>query len=292
MKNQSLSLGLAILALGSISFAQATKPQGKPTPKPTATEAVDQQVHVYKLAHIVGLELSNDAKKSVGEINDVVIDASTGKLVYAVVGQGGALGVGEKQHLVPWESLRFMRKDSASTECVASTTLSADQIASSPEYKKGEPIAGAVGSRTNPTTDKGTVAEPANARLVSADELTGTKLQASDKSEYGEIEDVVIAPEQGCVAYTVLASGGVLGLGEKRIAMPWKATEVSRDPNDKQALVARTVATKAQLEKAPEFVSNDWNKMASREWMTDLCAYYSAEPFWNHARAASAPKAP
>lgn len=290
MKTSLLHIGLAALAIGSLAAAQNPTPPSKPAQKPAAPEATDQPVQVYRLSHVIGLELKNDTDKSVGEIQDLVINCADGRIAYAVVSTGGTLGVGDKDHLVPWESVRCSRKDSTSTDCTARTTMTADQISKAPEFKKDEI------SKLTPPADRATGgdtgARTGAACLISANELKGADVRAADKSEYGEIEDVILAPEQGCVAYTVLASGGVLGMGEKKIALPWKTTEISRNPSDSKELVVRTPATKAQLEKAPEFVANDWNKMSSRTWMTDLYTYHSADPFWSHARPASAPKLP
>ncbi|MCE9593784.1 MAG: PRC-barrel domain-containing protein [Planctomycetes bacterium] len=288
MKSTSFHLGLAVLSLGSIAVAQTPNNQGKPQPKPATAQSAEQAFHVYKLSHIVGLNLKNDADKTVGEVEDVLINCADGRLVYAVVSTGGVAGVGEKDHLVPWESVRCTRKDATSTDCVGHTALTEEQISKAPVYKKGEPIDTLALDRA--------ASVPGAARsstcLISANELKGANVRSADKSEFGEIDDVVFAPEEGCVAYTVLASGGVLGMVEKKIALPWKTTEISRDAKDPKEIVVRTTATKAQLEKAPEFVANDWNRMSSRAWIGEVCTYYSADPFWTHARSASAPKEP
>ena len=54
--------------------------------------------------------LSGDAIKnpqgdSLGDLKDIMIDTSTGKVAYAVLSFGGVLGMGDKLFAVPWESL-------------------------------------------------------------------------------------------------------------------------------------------------------------------------------------------
>jgi|SRR5664279_2545308 len=39
----------------------------------------------------------------------------------------------------------------------------------------------------------------------------------------GLIEDVLLDPKTGCVRYAVIALGGFLGLGRKRLAVSWTA---------------------------------------------------------------------
>jgi sporulation protein YlmC with PRC-barrel domain len=48
----------------------------------------------------------NDGSK-VGHIDHVMIDKKSGKVAYAVMHFGGFLGLGEEQHPVPWESLKY-----------------------------------------------------------------------------------------------------------------------------------------------------------------------------------------
>jgi len=39
----------------------------------------------------------------------------------------------------------------------------------------------------------------------------------------GEIDEIIIDARTGCVRYIVLTSGGFLGIGRKRFAVPWRA---------------------------------------------------------------------
>lgn len=39
----------------------------------------------------------------------------------------------------------------------------------------------------------------------------------------GEVEEMILDIRTGCVRYVVLASGGFLGIGRKRVAVPWSA---------------------------------------------------------------------
>jgi hypothetical protein len=45
----------------------------------------------------------------------------------------------------------------------------------------------------------------------------------------GEIEEILIDGRTGCVRYAVLALGGFLGIGRKRIAVPWSALTPDAD---------------------------------------------------------------
>ena len=45
----------------------------------------------------------------------------------------------------------------------------------------------------------------------------------------GQIEDILIDARSGCVRYAVLALGGFLGIGRKRVAVPWSALTPDAD---------------------------------------------------------------
>ena len=64
----------------------------------------------------------------------------------------------------------------------------------------------------------------AAATYIQSSKLVGTKVKSSQGEEIGVIKDVVLDRNTGCVAYTVLSTGGggtrVAG-GGKIVAVPW-----------------------------------------------------------------------
>ena len=61
-----------------------------------------------RASQLIGQDLKNSKGESVGEINDLVIDAS-GKVRYAAVKYGGVLGVGSKLFAVPFAAFHVQR---------------------------------------------------------------------------------------------------------------------------------------------------------------------------------------
>ncbi len=85
-----------------------------------ATSVFAQDAQVSKLdtkttganiraSQLIGMNIQNDQAKSVGEVNDVVIDTSTGQIRYAAVTYGGFLGVGNKMFAVPFGAFKFQQ---------------------------------------------------------------------------------------------------------------------------------------------------------------------------------------
>lgn len=59
-----------------------------------------------RASQVIGMNIYNQSEKSVGEIQDIVMDADSGKVRYAAVTYGGFLGLGDKMFAVPWEAFR------------------------------------------------------------------------------------------------------------------------------------------------------------------------------------------
>ena len=49
--------------------------------------------------------VKNHQGEDLGNLKDLMIDTTEGKIAYAVLGFGGVLGMGEKLFAVPWEAL-------------------------------------------------------------------------------------------------------------------------------------------------------------------------------------------
>lgn len=58
-------------------------------------------------SRVLGTEVYNNDGKHIGTIEDVVLDKLSNDIMFAVIGFGGFLGMGEKFHAVPWSSLDY-----------------------------------------------------------------------------------------------------------------------------------------------------------------------------------------
>src|SRR5688572_18473210 len=56
---------------------------------------------------VIGTPVKNTAGERIGEIEDVVLDKTSDRIMFAIVGLGGFLGIGEKYHPLPWSALHF-----------------------------------------------------------------------------------------------------------------------------------------------------------------------------------------
>jgi len=77
--------------------------------------ARDELGHLILSSRVEGTEVYNPQGEHLGTIEQVMIDALTGQVAYAVMSQvadavmsfGGFIGIGEKYHPLPWQVLDY-----------------------------------------------------------------------------------------------------------------------------------------------------------------------------------------
>jgi sporulation protein YlmC with PRC-barrel domain len=56
---------------------------------------------------VIGTNVKDTSGNKIGTVEDIVLDKQTNRIMFAVVGFGGFLGMGEKYHPIPWASLDY-----------------------------------------------------------------------------------------------------------------------------------------------------------------------------------------
>lgn len=112
-------------------------------------------------------------------------------------------------------------------------------------------------------------------RVLSASTMIGDKVINAKGENLGDIKELMIDLESGRVAYAVLSFGGVLGMGDKLFAIPFKALSLRPDHDNFMLDV-----DKDRLKNAPGFDKNNWPSTADRKWGTEIHSYYGQKPYW------------
>jgi hypothetical protein len=183
--------------------------------------------------------------------------------LYAVLGYSGVAGVGETYTAMPIDLLG-VRQDSgkwAANLDVTSEDLKKAPAIKSENYREltdpqwiarvDQFVRTHAESLHHP--DRTRASERREERIVQrvllATKIKGASLQNAQDQNLGKVEDLLLDRTHQ-VAFVIIGRGGLLGIGENYVPVPWE--KLSLGANRETAAVTVTIdATKAQLEMAP-----------------------------------------
>jgi len=93
--------------------------------------------------------------------------------------------------------------------------------------------------------------------------------------DLGQVQNFMVDPDTGRVAFIVVAFGGVLGLTDKWIAIPMEVLDWDYDARHFIMDVPRST-----LERAPGLDKNKWPEEFNLDWMESVYACFGCEPYW------------
>ncbi|MGH8490115.1 MAG: PRC-barrel domain-containing protein [Gammaproteobacteria bacterium] len=99
--------------------------------------------------------------------------------------------------------------------------------------------------------------------------VIGMNVTNSQGEGLGKIHDLVLNFDDGDIAYVVISSGGLLGVGDTLHAVPWKALSLNSQADGFILNIDQTA-----WKNAPSFKDNDWPEVADRDWNKQLESYY------------------
>lgn len=108
-----------------------------------------------------------------------------------------------------------------------------------------------------------------------ASKIIGTTVKNANGDKLGDIKELVVNPESGQVVYAVVSYGGVLGLGDKLFAVPWKALLWTQDKEHYILNIDKTT-----LKNAPGFDKTHWPDSASKwdQQREEIDQFYHINP--------------
>ncbi|MEJ2033464.1 MAG: PRC-barrel domain-containing protein [Deltaproteobacteria bacterium] len=107
-------------------------------------------------------------------------------------------------------------------------------------------------------------------QVKSTNKLIGRAVMGHQGQEIGNISDIMIDTQTGQVAYALVSSGGVLGMGENQYIVPWNALHI--DPQTNQLALDMS---KDQLKDAPK-----GQTVATRKQAEKIFQFYGVAPYW------------
>jgi sporulation protein YlmC with PRC-barrel domain len=117
--------------------------------------------------------------------------------------------------------------------------------------------------------------------LIKGKNIVGAKVVNKANENLGKIDDLLVDTRNGYTVYGIISEGGVLGIGDKLIAVPWTAFDVLPTSDGDATVVLDT--TKEQLKAAPNFDKKEWPLIGERKWMARTHDYFKTEPSYRES---------
>jgi sporulation protein YlmC with PRC-barrel domain len=91
---------------------------------------------------------------------------------------------------------------------------------------------------------------------IDSKQIIGMRVYDADGKKLGAVDEVILNPKDGKITHAVVGIGGMAGVGEQKVVVPWADLKIARDnAKDKKHMVA--TIDRAMLDKAPRFVARD-----------------------------------
>lgn len=142
MKKLLATVAAVTFAAPLVVSAQTTRPADRPADKPARATSKDTKdtrpawkndAGLHESRTLVGMRVKSEAGKDLGEIDNLLIDPSSGKISHVVIGYGGLAGVGEKKVVVPWSDIKMgAHQDGKKTH----VTIDQAKLDSAPRWEK------------------------------------------------------------------------------------------------------------------------------------------------------------
>jgi len=111
---------------------------------------------------------------------------------------------------------------------------------------------------------------------VQTSKIVGMKVKDSSGQEIGTVKDVVLDRNSGCMAYTVLTTGGTstrVSGGGKTVAVPWTVYTATSDPSVMTVRVERD-----RIYNAPAFDYARIDEYSTPAYINNVYSYYGVQP--------------
>jgi len=249
---------LAALAAGMVLAASLA---GQARAQQTTTEHGDraQLDEIRKVSALRKADILNRANEKIASVSDLIL-TQDGKVQYAVLSVGGVVGIGAKYTAIPWEKLdiRHVNNKWAVNLPLTKEALEHAPLIESDNYREltnaqwvsrmREYFATQLGPGAAKEGDRKATSPEATTTMYRASKILGAALRNAQSENLGSVEDLLL-DRNSKVAFAIVGHGGVLGIGESYIPVPW--SKLSFTDREDTGLVATINSNKEQLEKAP-----------------------------------------
>lgn len=282
----------AAIALGATTLsAQQSKIQD-------ARKPGDLDV-IRKVSTLIGTNVMNHTNTKIAVLRDLAFSRA-GSAEYAILGFGGVAGVGESYTAVPFDLLGVRHDDGKWAVNLDMTTddLKKAPLVKSENYRElWDPhwiarvdqfvrVRGESVHHPERTTEAGQREHRIVDRLLLATKIRAATLKNMQNQDLGKVEDLLL-DRADRVVFVIIGRGGVLGVNENYIPIPWSKLGVGENRENAAVSVA-IEASKAQLEKAPLVKGDNYATLLAPGFADQVREYFGVAG--NEAAAKAEPK--
>jgi hypothetical protein len=253
------------IVLGTVAMA------GQQRGTPAGGERGDLD-EIRKVSTLIGTNVMDRANAKVADVRDLVLSPE-GDALYIVLGHGGVGGVGETYTAAPFDALKVRHAD-------GKWAVDIDRTAE--DLKKAPTI---QSENYRELTDPQWVDRahqffcPAGAPkdrpvewVLLASKVRSAKVKNARNEDLGKVEDLLLDRTHRA-AFAIVGRGGVLGVGEHYIPVPWSRLGLRTNPEN-AAITVSLEATKAQLEKAPLIKGDSYATLLAPGFADEVRRYF------------------
>jgi sporulation protein YlmC with PRC-barrel domain len=243
----------------------------------TQAGASHQIDEIRKVSALLDAEVQNAANEKIADVEDLVLSPE-GEVRYAILGRGGLAGVGADYIAVPWDSIdvKFLNGKWAVNLAATKDLLDrAPKLEAAGYDDLSDPGYLARVHEFFKPRDGSAQRGAAVPALLRASKIDDAKLMTSQNEHVGEVEDLLL-DRHDHAAYAIIGRGGVLGIGEDYVAVPWSKMRLSAG-RENDATTAVIDATKQQLEQAPLIKGDDYTTLLGPGFAAQLDRYFGVD---------------
>lgn len=114
-------------------------------------------------------------------------------------------------------------------------------------------------------------------QLISSNKMLGASIYDAKENAIADINSIVL-DKSGTPHFIIAGVGGLAGVGETEVAIPWSAASMKQKKADDSTECHVSVSmTQEKLSKAPALKGKDYAELEDKEWLKTNAKYYSAE---------------
>jgi sporulation protein YlmC with PRC-barrel domain len=237
--------------------------------------------HLERANKLIGKTVLSSDNQKIGKIENFVVDLTSGRVLYTVMGVGGVLGAGERHIAVAPGLFTETAGNDVHVNVDKQKFTDAPQftkdIDKDLELAKADFISKVYEYYGQNAWWQGAKAanEGSFNNVHKATDLIGMKVKNVTDEPIGKVENIVLDLPAGRVVYAILDPDSSLKLGNDFFALPPDAFTLSSDRKSLSSDI-----NKEKLAGAPHFGKDNWQHLSDPAFATQVYQYYGKQAYF------------